>query len=146
MAEDIKDSIVSISKGSSSRNRIGSVLVPHRLRKEERNLLKRAMKYGYIEYHQWSRENILNIYSKLCSAHDLTPIYCFHEAKESKIRLDNLNNELKKKTLELIPSFASLNETKEGCLILENLTREKAKKLCNLIASKISRQNNFINF
>jgi len=149
VAEDIKDSITHISRGKSSRNRIGSVLVPHRLRKEERTLLKRAMRYGYLEHHQWSRVNTINIYSKLCTAHGLIPIFCFHDDEKSKVTVEHLNLEQKKKTLELLTSDIYCSEQKEKDsnsinITLENLNRKNAKKLCDKIARKISKQNTML--
>ena len=146
MEENIIDSISVIPRGKHSRSSIDNVLIPLRLRKEERTLLKRAMRYGYLEHHQWSRVNTINIYSKLCSAHNLIPIFCFHDNEKSRITVEHLSLEQKKKTLELLTSDISCSEKKQEDLktvniTLENLNRKNAKKLCDKIARKISKQN-----
>jgi predicted component of viral defense system (DUF524 family) len=83
MAEDLKDAIISISKGKSTRNKIGSRQVPHRLRQEERLTVSRAIQNGFIETYPWSRVNASNIYEKMCHSLNLRPVFCLHEEQKS---------------------------------------------------------------
>lgn len=143
MAENIKDSVFKISRGSASRNKIGSKNIPHRLRKEEKQIIKRALKYGFLEYRNNNRENILNIYSKLCEAYDLTPIYCFHSTEKSNIQIHKLNLETRKKTFEVIDKNNLISDKNSNTknITINNVDRKKAKNICKGIAQNISKKN-----
>jgi hypothetical protein len=85
MSEDIKDAIISISKGKSTRTKIGSRAVPHRLRQDERISVARALELGFLEIYPWSRDNSSNIYKKMCLSLQKRPLFCTHEKSQSII-------------------------------------------------------------
>lgn len=91
MAKNIKDAIVDLSKGKGSKLRIGSRATPHRLRNEERLLLDSALKKGFLELQAWHRENLKNIYLKLCYALRIKPVICKHGFNESEVLYYNSN-------------------------------------------------------
>lgn len=68
MAEHILDAINYISKGKSTRLKIGSRAIPHRLKKSEREQLERALGKGFLELKKFDRINVVNIFEKFCDA------------------------------------------------------------------------------
>ncbi len=85
MAESKKDAITLISRGKSTKAKIGSRSMPHRLRNEESLAVRRAIDLGCLELYPWSRENPSNIFKKLCISLNKRPIFCVHEKKQSVV-------------------------------------------------------------
>ncbi len=69
MPRSIKDDIESWSRGKSTRAKIGSRGIPHRLTQKERYLLEAAQRQGFLKIPITGiRPNVLNIYSLWCQA------------------------------------------------------------------------------
>lgn len=106
MAEYILDAINSISKGRSTRLRIGSRSIPHRLNKIEKEALERSELTGFLEVYEWNRQNIENIYEKLCNAKGRPILICKHYKDYSVLEIIE-KEELSTKTI-----FKSRKEAK----------------------------------
>lgn len=62
------DDIEHISRGKSSKNKIGSRAVPHRLTQKERIWFECAKKAKYLSMNKTLRLNVIHIYQKYCIA------------------------------------------------------------------------------
>lgn len=72
MARTRKDDIERLSRGKSTRARIGSRGTPHRLTKRERILLEAAQRQGFLKVPiKGIRPNVLDIYGLWCQAEGL---------------------------------------------------------------------------
>jgi len=58
--------IDNLRRGKKSWAKIGSRAVPHHLYQYEEEKLKRAMKYKYLEISNKERQNLVNIWEKVC--------------------------------------------------------------------------------
>ena len=132
MAENIKDAIISISRGRSSRLRIGSRAMAHRLRKEEKRLLDIAIRKGYLEIYPWSRVNASNIFKKINSASSKTPIFCEHKTDHSIVWYQ-LNNLSEIPALDLVPGDYEFKVI-EGIVNFYPNSRDDAKKLAKALS------------
>ncbi|MCP9908068.1 hypothetical protein KBY72_12905 [Cyanobium sp. BA5m-21] len=69
MSKPTKDDIERLSRGKSTRSRIGSRQIPHRLTKKERILFEAAQRQGFLKVPVAGiRPNVLNIYKLWCDA------------------------------------------------------------------------------
>ena len=64
-----KDDVERLSRGKSSRSKIGSRSTPHRLTQKERILFEAAQRQGFLKVPASGiRPNVLNIYRLWCEA------------------------------------------------------------------------------
>jgi hypothetical protein len=69
MSKPTKDDIERLSRGKSTRLRIGSRQIPHRLTQKERILFEVAQRQGFLKVPVAGiRSNVLNIYKLWCDA------------------------------------------------------------------------------
>ena len=69
MSKPTKDYIERLSRGKSTRSRIGSRQIPHRLTQKERILFEAAQRQGFLKVPVTGiRSNVLNIYKLWCEA------------------------------------------------------------------------------
>jgi len=69
MSKPTKDDVERLSRGKSTRSKIGSRQVPHRLSQKERILFEAAQRQGFLKVPAVGiRPNILNIYKLWCDA------------------------------------------------------------------------------
>lgn len=69
MIRPTKDDVESLSRGMSTRSKIGSRQVPHRLTQKERILFRAAQRQGFLKVPVAGiRSNVLNIYKLWCDA------------------------------------------------------------------------------
>lgn len=85
--ESLADDIKSLSHGRPTRRKIGSVLDGHRLNQEERRLLSRAERVGYLEVSSKNRVNVINVYEKLCYLQGKPVILATHRERFSDIKV-----------------------------------------------------------
>jgi len=74
MAVDLRDDILRLARGKSSRSKIGSRKTPHRLRNYEWIRLEIALKKGILVKKKSDREALINVYSELMKASNREPI------------------------------------------------------------------------
>jgi hypothetical protein len=64
-----KDDVERLSRGKSTRSKIGSRSTPHRLTQKERILFEAAQRQGFLKVPASGiRPNVLNIYQLWCEA------------------------------------------------------------------------------
>ena len=69
MSKPTKGDIERLSRGKSTRSRIGSRQIPHRLTQRERILFEAAQRQGFLKVPVAGiRPNVLNIYKLWCDA------------------------------------------------------------------------------
>ena len=69
MSKPTKDDVERLSRGKSTRARIGSRQIPHRLTQKERILFEAAQRQGFLKVPVAGiRPNVLNIYKLWCDA------------------------------------------------------------------------------
>jgi hypothetical protein len=135
MAEDFKDAIISISKGKSTRTKIGSRAVPHRLRQDERLSVARALELGFLELYPWSRDNSVNIFKKMCASLGKRPIFCTHEKNQSIVWYD-LVSEKESLPIELL-SNQNYYLIKENIMSIYLKERKSAKILAKTLSQTL---------
>jgi len=62
------DDVSNLSRGKPTRSRCGSRYIPHRLTLIERDAFEAAKRRGFLVLRPHLRENLLNVWSKWCSA------------------------------------------------------------------------------
>ncbi len=71
MSQPAKDDIERLSRDKSTRSKIGSRRIPHRLTQKERILFESAQRQGFLKVPVTGiRANVLNIYRLWCDAED----------------------------------------------------------------------------
>ena len=71
MSKPTKDDVERLSRGKSTRSRIGIRQIPHRLTQKERILFEAAQRQGFLKVPVAGiRPNVLNIYKLWCDAED----------------------------------------------------------------------------
>lgn len=71
MSKSTKDDVERLSRGKSTRSKIGSREIPHRLTQKERILFEAAQRRGFLKVPVAGiRPNVLNIYKLWCDAED----------------------------------------------------------------------------
>ena len=69
MSKPTKDDVKKLSRGKSTRSRIGSRQIPHRLTQKERILFEAAQRQGFLKVPVAGiRPNVLNICKLWCDA------------------------------------------------------------------------------
>jgi hypothetical protein len=69
MSKPTKDDLERLGRGKSTRSKIGSRQIPHRLTQKERILFKAAQRQGFLKVPVVGiRPNVLNIYKLWCDA------------------------------------------------------------------------------
>ncbi len=69
------DDVGRLSRGKSTKSKIGSRRVPHRLNKLELEAFERAKKYGFLKYNKRKYSvSLLNVYNKYCEIKNIKPI------------------------------------------------------------------------
>ena len=69
MSRPTKDDVERLSRGKSTRARLGSRQIPHRLNHKERILFEAAQRQGFLKVPAAGiRPNVLNIYRLWCDA------------------------------------------------------------------------------
>jgi len=69
MFKPTKDDVERLSRGKSTRSKIGSRQIPHRLTQKERILFEAAQRQGFLKVPVAGiRPNVLNIYKLWCDA------------------------------------------------------------------------------
>lgn len=69
MSKSTKDDVERLSRGKSTRSKIGSRQIPHRLTQKERILFEAAQRQGFLKVPAAGiRPNVLNIYKLWCDA------------------------------------------------------------------------------
>ena len=80
-----KSDILKLTRGESTRSKMGSRAVPHRLRKDESKRFELAIKKGFLELYESDRPNLLNVYKKWCEAEKKEPVFIVHDLNESTL-------------------------------------------------------------
>jgi hypothetical protein len=133
MAQHILDAINSISKGGSSRLRIGSRRIPHRLNKIEKEALERSERCGFLEVYEWNRPNVENIYEKLCLAKELPVIICKHYQDHSVVSIFKFNQKMEIFIMNTEHSQLIASDIKYAEISFRN--RKEAKNFASKISS-----------
>lgn len=69
MSKPTKDDVERLSRGKTTRAKIGSRQIPHRLTQKERILFEAAQRQGFLKIPVAGiRPNVLNIYKLWCDA------------------------------------------------------------------------------
>lgn len=69
MSQSIKDEVERLSRGNSTRSKIGSRQIPHRLTRKDRILFEAAKRQGFLKVPASGIcPNVLNIYKLWCVA------------------------------------------------------------------------------
>ena len=69
--KDIKDDIESLTKSKSTKSKIGSKDVGHRLTKQEKAAFNRGKQKGFISTFKRQRDNLSNVWSLWCKAENI---------------------------------------------------------------------------
>jgi hypothetical protein len=124
MTNSLIDDVYKLTKGKSTKNKIGSRSIPNRLTKAETEKLDIAIKRGFLVVTKETRINLINIYFSLCGVEKKACIFFTPEKEKVEIFCFNPND------IQLVEKFfrkkcVRLNGGSH--LIAHKINREKFK-------------------